>query len=268
MRGLLLATFLCVANCATAVEVDVGGETLVIPTPVGFVEGGSLSAKALALAEQLTPPMNRLLAFFVSADDAGRLKKGEAATWRRYMMVQAERQSEGLRIAPDDFFELRGVLTAQQKTLQATVLKKAETVIENLSNNIDTELKIGESVSLGIFSEDQAHISIAGLARYQTSNQKPAVSYVVANAANVLHPANKIVFAYVYSGFDSRDDLDWVEATSVSWSRSILAANAKSTSGGVIDWARAGSKAIWGGIVGAVMTIAFLLFRQWRRKTA
>jgi hypothetical protein len=262
---LLLLALSCSISGVTAIEVDVGGETVVIPTPLGFVEGRSVSDAAQDFAEQLTPSMNRLLAFFVSEDDAERLQRGEPATWQRYMMVQTERQSEAVRIAPDDFFALRNVLTSQQKTLQSAVSEDPKTVLDNLYSDLEAGIKVGESVPLGIFSQDQAHISMAGLVRYQTANRQPSVTYVVANATNVLNPANRILFVYVYSGFHDREDLEWVEATSINWTRTILAANPNSSSAGLIDWVRTGSEAIWGGVVGATAVVGFLLFRRRRR---
>ena len=263
LRPLRLLLFF-VAGPLCAIEVSIADQALVLPPPAGFVEGSAVSAQARAFAEQLTPKTNRLLAFFVTREDATRLTEGQAATWHRYMLVQAEIQSETLRINPDDFFELRALLTSQQKTLMATVQQDAESLLDSLANDIGAEIDIGRSVPLGVFSEDQSHISIAGLTRYQVVNQEPATTYLVAHAANVLHPANKIVFAYVYSGYEGRSDLAWVEDTSVAWSQAILAANAKSTSFGVIDWVRTGNRALWGAIVGAAMAIVFLLLRRRR----
>ena len=71
--------FLLAANPVSAdtksIMIDVGGLKFDIKAPVAFHEISSLSPETLQLAETMTPPTNRLLAFFVSEEDLGRIMK-------------------------------------------------------------------------------------------------------------------------------------------------------------------------------------------------
>ena len=262
----VLVLVLAPAANANSVAVELGDTQLNIPAPTGFTNGAAVSAEALAYAEGLTPSMNQLLALFLSSDDAARLATGEPATWHRYMLVQTETGTASARLSSDEFFEARTLLTAQQRLLQANANKPVDAVLANLSRDLHSELEAGENLPLGIFSEDQAHISMAALARHRNLNPGAAPTYLVASATNVIHVANKIVFTYVFSTYTQPSDLDWVQNTASTWTRAVLAVNSRSTVDGLVDWLRTSTVTVSGVVLVTLTAIAYLLARRRRRR--
>ncbi len=86
---------LLVPASAQAVEVAVGIDNLEFPAPSGFVEISGVSTSARERAESLTPSINRLLAVYLSEEDADRLRRGQPAKWDRYMMIQPKGHRSG-----------------------------------------------------------------------------------------------------------------------------------------------------------------------------
>jgi hypothetical protein len=93
----------------------------------------------------------------------------------------------------------------------------------------------------------------------------------MANATMAMLVGDKLVFAYVYSTFDTPEDLEWLHITAKGWAASILAANAtipagEASGGGDSIWARALERgamaAIPGAIIGGVIGLLFAVFRR------
>ena len=254
--GLSLLSLHC-----TAVEVAVGESFLILPAPQGFVEISNRDREALALAESLTPPMNRLLAVYLSEADVDVIKAGGSPAWRRYMLVQADRQSEPYRVSGTGFREAKDILRSQQLMLQDRVKDQVDRFFAALDTNEDprTGIKLGQMLPLGVFGEGNRHLSTETLAKYRSANVQAPDDYLVIGATNVVHIGGKVVFAYVYSTYEGAADRDWVQATSHTWSGDIVKANQ------LVDWARLDPKVLLVVIIGAIVVALFLYTR--RRRT-
>lgn len=261
---LLASTVVSVA----AIEVLVGGRTVTIPLPQGFVEATALSKSTREWAESWTPPDNRLLAVYVSEDDAGRIKKKSTPFLQRYMLVQVQRKWEKADVARSDFKQLQASLRESQETLYSQVRDKVDQLMSEKVN-----IKIGQTLPLGIFSEGEAHTSMSALTKNQVSTASGATEYLVAGGTNVINPADRVLFAYVYTVYEDKADLEWVKDISQTWTQDILAANPRSRSGslkiGGIDWSRVLEKAIVGAIFGAVLVgIGVLISRRKKKRSS
>ena len=266
VRATVLLTLLGFIQPGLAVSVEVAGRSLEIPTPAGFVDGAVLPAEARELADSLTPATTRLLAFFVSVDDAERAKRGEELRWDRYMLAQVDRSSEPHDISPETFFQIRALYTEQQKSLIANSPVDSDTLLLMLAQDAHEGLRIGESAPFGVFSEDEAHISFSALTRHASTKRQPPSTYLVASGTNVVHTANKVLFTYVYTRFESEVDLAWSERTSRDWTRAVIAANPESTALGSVSWQRLLGGALFGAVIASVALIAIALRR--RRRSA
>ena len=277
MRAILATCFslllmVVVSHEATAgtqsVTVDVGGQGLYLPAPAGFHEISLLSPETRKLAETLTPPSNRLLAVFVSESDLGRIMKGESPELQRYMFMQAYRQLEKSDISGAQFSKLVAQVKQQQYTLLEKSKDQVDSVIDRASGKISKDygislkVNIGEPVPLGVFMEKSDAVGFAMLAKCHGAAEGQQVDLLMAGGTSLVRVNGKILYAYVYSRYETQKDLDWVRATSSSWADQLLTAQVaqgtstgaehRSTSASGFGWDEVVEKAIGAGIVGGI----------------
>ncbi|MDX1433487.1 MAG: hypothetical protein R3286_13670, partial [Gammaproteobacteria bacterium] len=227
----LLAALLVLAMtpCA-AVTVDVDGRAFEVPAPDGFEEVASLSRDVRRLAETITPPDNRLLAAFLPDEQVEQVLAGQAPTWRRYMLVQVERERESVSVSASDFAELKRRLRTQQEALAARSSVAPEDLLRDddaaaADRGATKGIRVDAMLPVGLIDEGENHVSIATLTRYRVHGDSATRIKVVAAGTNLLRLDDRLVLAYVYATFAGDADLDWVEDTSRRWAAAIVAAN-------------------------------------------
>ncbi|MFQ5937010.1 MAG: hypothetical protein ACE5LB_11455 [Acidiferrobacterales bacterium] len=236
----LVATFLAftpviAAGGSEPLDVRIADASITLATPSGFHEVSQVSPDIHRLAQTLTPRMNRLLAVYVTTDDLDRLRDRDEPELDRYLLVQTYRPTEHLNIGTDGFHKVTGQMKRQQESMMKNAKAMMDTELERASAQLSAEhaaaisLKVGEIFPLGVFAEGENSISMASLAKYEASANKERLEHLVAVAMNVLRVEDKIIFAYVYSTYDTKDDLDWVQSTSGDWIRQIYGADSQNT---------------------------------------
>ena len=217
------------------IRVDVGGVIIDVQAPVGFHEISSLSSETRERAEIFVVPGNRLLAVFVSEGDLGRIMIGEAPEFKQYMMLQVFRKLEYQRISNAQFEQLVAKTTGQQNTLLSKVEDKVDTVLEGAADRLSEEYEIslkmtvGEVVPLGVFFEQTNAMGFASLAKYQIATEGENLDHVIAGSTSFLLARDKVLFAYVYSRYESQENIDWVRSKSKEWVNSLLKSNKTAT---------------------------------------
>lgn len=258
----------------SSLTTTVGGTQLTVPSPAGYHEISTLSPEARTIAEQMTPESNRLLGIFVSEADLGLVLKGELPAFSRYMLLQSNRQFESYDLTEKDFHQLSSEIEKRQKLLLANVNDDIARQFDRSSKSIseqyktDFSLRAGEQAPLGVYLEEPRAFGFAMLSKYQTEISGTAEDLVVVGGANFLMAENKLLYAYVYSNFDSQDDIDWVRKTSKSWTGAVIAANpskTRSTSGSSlidgIDWDEALAKGVAGGLAAGFLVLVISVIR-------
>ena len=94
------------ALSASSVVDTVGGVPITVPAPPGFTDPSSISKDLRNGAEAMTPPSNRLLAFFISEPDIKRVASGKSVALDRYFMAQTARKFETTNVSVQDFVKL------------------------------------------------------------------------------------------------------------------------------------------------------------------
>lgn len=231
----LASLLLCATSVAQSggkrITVTVGDAALSIAAPKGFVRVTAAQPRLLALGEQITPPTNRLLAYFVSAHDLQALAGGNGASFDRYFLVQTSRKAESHALSRANFAELRGVVRNQQ----AEMLRKLEPRIAQLSRRIEqarsresgarVELSVGEIVPLGVYQDTESAISFGMMSRVRYREGAEADERTIINVSTIVSPKGKLLFLYTYAKSDGPADLDWAKRAAASWARTVIALN-------------------------------------------
>lgn len=237
-QSLCLLLFLN-SNSVTAdtknIQLDIGGVTIDVQAPNGFHEISSLSPETRQLVKTMMPPDNRLLGVFVSEEDLGRIMKAEAPELSRYMSLQVFRKLENTTLSNRQFQQLANQLKEEQNTLLNKAKDKAGLLVEGAAENISKEyeisleMRLGELVPLGMFFEQSNAVGFASLAKMEVEVEGEKFDEVVAGGMSFLLARGKLLYAYVYSTYETQDDVNWVRTKSKEWVNSILTRNNTST---------------------------------------
>lgn len=219
------------------VSIDIGEQTIHLPAPEGFYEVNHLSESIRKFTETLTPPENRLLAVFVSGEAFGRIMEDDS-TWiknnatlgDRYMLIQVFREDENKIVSNMEYAQFKDSLKEEQLPFEkikgrvGAIIKKATDEISK-EHDIVLGYKYTKPVPLGMFIDNPDVVAFAVLMKTQRLlNGTTSLSFQV-GGTSVLKTKEKILFIYVYSTFNTGEDLDWVQAVSSRWVEQILLEN-------------------------------------------
>ncbi|HOQ04283.1 MAG TPA: hypothetical protein PKY88_03595 [Anaerohalosphaeraceae bacterium] len=229
---LLWISFLSVHPLITfAVEITIGEETLQVSAPDGFTELKSISEEQFAMFEGMLPKSNRLLAVFISQQDAGRLLRGEPAQFREYMTVHSVKELENLTLPKYQFAELRSVLRKEYDTL----LQNQEESIDKMTNEAgkalsqrfgaEVNFNVNGVIPLGIDKETASYITMSQIAKYKLSVDGDQTEHTVAGTITVLLIKGKVLYLSVFKTYEEDNDLEWTRSRSKNWLSYVLSAN-------------------------------------------
>lgn len=230
----LWVTFLSVHPPVTfAVEITLGDEALQVAAPAGFADVSGVSKEQFAVFEDMLPESNRLLAVFVTEQDAGRLMRGDSADFREYFLVQSVKALESMTLSKQQFTEIRSMLRQQY----GDVFEKQKEAIEegttragkSLSKRLgtDVDFNISGMVPLGIDEETASHISMSFLSKYDMTVDGEIIESVVAGTMTVLLVRGKVIYLYAYRTYEGEKDLRWTRSQVKSWLPDIVSFNEK-----------------------------------------
>lgn len=171
----------------------------------------------------------------------------------------------------------------QQQTLLEKVKDKVGSLFDDAGGKLSKKyggslkLQVGEQVPLGVFLDRNDAIGFASLAKYRVSAEGEHLDYLVAGGTSFMRVKGKILYAYVYSNYQSQSDLEWVRITSRRWIDQILSANIaqgsltqpayRSASASGFDWHRVIEKGIVGAIVGGLLALIVGVIKGSKRMT-
>lgn len=221
-----------IATAASPSTATVGGISIILPPPEGFNEPARKFHDLWALMETLTAPGNRLLAVFVSDRDLAREVSGKPAMMNRYFMVQTLRKLESTNISTNEFAKLKNMFKEQQQDLlerhRAVTQRNFDSASKELGRKLQDptlSLKIGESVPLGIFSEDSSSISSAFITKYSVVTDGKADDVLTAGGMTIVLIKGRIVYLFAYSTYKSSGDAEWVRDATRRWLTAIATIN-------------------------------------------
>jgi hypothetical protein len=233
---LLVAMFVCTGAAGAGtkvVQVTLGGVNIQVPAPNEFSEVTDISPQTRKRAERLTLPQNRLLAYFIPDADIQRFKKGQAATlvYTRYTMAQTLRGMESANMSSQDFRDMAQRVRQEQNQFPERDRERAQSFVDDVSKDLSKErgvaidLKVGQPRALGVFADGDNFIAYALLTKMKAAAGGETLEFILASASGFVRVKNKLIFAWVYSKYDSQKDIDWVRAATKDWMQQILSAN-------------------------------------------
>lgn len=220
----------CIAFAQTTVPADSaaistyrsGLKSISVPQPAaGFIEIGS---DYRVLFDRLTPDTNRLIAAFLTKDDAEVLKSGKFVKPSRYALVENLRQAEFAEFDAATFQQtvplvaqqLGTTMDANKADMEAELNRKLKAMAGS-----NTTITLDKTLQLGTFFT-KTDAACFGMITPLTAN---GVTMKVASAVTVLRVQNRLLYLMIYADFKDEESVQWVRKTSEDWTDAILKAN-------------------------------------------
>ena len=204
---------------------------MLLSHPRGFTLVDSSHADLQRMAEESTPPTNRLLAQFARRSDLRARSQGKPAPFNRYFLAQTLRKIEDRLLSAADFAQLRSATKKQQSEIAAKLEPRlaevSRTVEKRRSDDTGTavSLRIGDVVPLGIYQDSESFVSFGAMSRVRYQEGASTDDRTVVNVASILTVNGKLLFLYTYARFADPKDVEWARHASATWTNNVLAAN-------------------------------------------
>jgi hypothetical protein len=202
----------------------VGQTRLSLPIPDGYSEATSVAPSLRQIGERLTPPINRLLGYFVDKGEIRALRPEAGSGLKRYFLVQTFRQTETVDISPAEFSQVKDVIRGQYKQMlpesAQTMQQQIDSTVQELQASTGTALtglRIGEIRGLEVFLDESQAISVLAITKIAVQTQDATVETPMAVGMNTALIGRKLVYFYAYTTYSGEEDLEWVRAQSKAW---------------------------------------------------
>lgn len=269
----LLLLFLAVGAhtvSAQPASVEVGGRTIVVPSPGDFVRIDGINAAMDKATAALLPASNRSVIWFSTTGDLERLKKGEPAEQSRSFNIQVVRSVESMEIGEKTFGQLRDQSRAEIEKMRANLdaeIKKATTSgNKRLTGEFgdDLGLSISDTAVLGFFDEAPSSLGFT-MAMNVRSKAGGSAAGTKRLVAAIMTPVNgRLLNLYAYSDYTGAADRQWAEKAVSEWRDAILGANPRvqgpSAGGGILG--NIGGSAMKGALIGAGVGLVMWLLKR------
>jgi hypothetical protein len=231
LAGLLLAACCGAAIAQATVPAVIGSEAFSIPVPKNFVQVPASEQMLTMLGQQITPPGNRLLGYFVGAADLESFKRRREAEFDRYFLVQTPRGAEQGSLSGAQFAELRQIMRTQQAELFKRMESQMGELYRDMERNLSREtgtsikLKVGDVAPLGVYEESERYLSFGMLSRVEAKAGEQAMARDVICVATVALARGKVILFYAYANRLGQQDVAWAREVSRLWIAEFLKIN-------------------------------------------
>jgi len=212
---LILLISLCLTSSAYAdsrnFSFKANNTKINVRTPDGFYESSNIYPERLDFVRTFYPDYLKVHAVLVP--------KGIPDTERlsRYMILVTNNKADKHKITQSFFDETRELMREEQFTLMNKYRDMIDDALEDGTSkifneyNVDFITEIGETVPLGVFIDNEKVISLNMISNTNISTNGINYSFLQLMSFSMVFVKNKIVNVYIYSDFDSKTDIIWIE---------------------------------------------------------
>ncbi len=236
----MLARFLCLlllslgAARAEVALVKLGGRTLRIPRPEGFVRYDGKSAGIDGMQASFGPASNRILAAYGEPADLEQAVGDQFPRLSRSFNAQANWQYEDTALSSAEFATVKAALREQLEGLKSSAAASMSEVEKSASSavsqklNANVSVKLGEVAPAGVFAETPESLCFLVLVKSRLAGGplEDPIDPNTATAGCVALVRDRLLYLYANASYDGKPDADWAREQIVIWRDAVLAANA------------------------------------------
>ena len=247
---------------------ELGGRTLEIPAPDGYVKVTDDMRKLKRLSDQFVDPLNDPLAFYIPRSSAPVALAGGLPPLDRYFLVKTEKRLRAVTVSAPEFAEMRQRIGAQNKQVFEEARAKLPGYLEQISRNIkrehDMDVDLGDLRMIPLKPHQDVPVAVAysmlmAVGRREGKGPTPLRPATV----TIMNANGRVIFLYAYG---TQADLAWTRDASASWQAAISSLNPpppeRKASGWSMDWAQVGWTALVGAVIGGLTVLLAEFFAR------
>ncbi len=205
-------------------SIELGGRSIRIPCPDNFTDTTALFPRIAARLIASESPLNDVLAVHVTDDILPQLKNGYEPDLPFFTKVSVLKQLKGVDVEQLEFQALAAEFEKQSPGMLQSAVRSNEKVSDDrLSKHwgTKTNLKIGETISLGHFDKQPRSISSMFLMNLEIFDRK----MIVLGSMSLVNVNKRLLFVYVFRIPTSDNDEEIVTNFTKAWTAKIVSAN-------------------------------------------
>ena len=255
---------------------EVGGKTIIVPVPQGFVRVTEDMIAVNSICEQAAAadPANDTLASYILESGVPAAVAGEIPPLDRYFVLKVSKGMQNLTVGKNDFAEFKKIIRDQNdellKSVNPQIREGMSKMSEGVSQDFDINfaMEISQMVPLAPHYEEENAIAFSMFANYEVAAEDVNETDIVSSTSTYLNAAGRVLFLYSYG---QQGDLEWTRNASREWGKRVMESNTqppqKSPDDLRFDWNEIMGKALAGAIAGGLVALIAIVFRRyfWRR---
>lgn len=216
---------------AKATPLQIGAETIQVPTPTGFVETSRRSQELWNIALAYSAGDARIVAHYVSESDLKTFESGKLAHFRQFMLVQTPKRAEGIVATQAQFDKLRAGTVDLQRNMAAKLEPRLAAEVEKGSKAVsaaqaaNVKVRLGEIVPVSVDRNDPKVLIYTILSRGGVATGKNVEEENTVASTAYCFVKGKVVMLVAYRHFKSPQDLQASRNMADSWANALTAAN-------------------------------------------
>ena len=252
--------------------VEVGGRTLKVPAPEGYVRCDGVNMTWDQAMNSLMPASNRMLATFGTQQDQDLIRKGTPSDYPRNFNIQVVRSIESMEIGQRTFAEMRGEIQKEVQKAMASIeadLKKiTDQSNKQFTDNfgVDVALSITDTAVLGFFEDTENSLGFTMAMKVGSKDNGETVSNR-AVVACLMAPVNgRAVNLYSTAPYTGKADIAEVEKSVLAWRDAIQAVNPRLQGPAAgFDWQHLRLTTAIGAGIGLIVGLGFWILGKSKR---
>jgi hypothetical protein len=234
LRYALLLFLWSIPSTTVALEtIDVGGQRLVIPAPVGFAVVPADMGELSQLLDRVVAPGNTRYMTFIPQAEITAARTGQRPRVERRFSVQTAQRLEQSVLSREEFAQMKEILRELNADVVAAVARHIPSFMEKATQGATDQLdasaglEVTDMIVLPPHAESEQALAYSLFVKGETPRgDTQEHEFISAGTVAIIHVKGKVVFLYCYGG---EHDLSWTRTMSQAWTAAVLAANRSDT---------------------------------------
>lgn len=226
----------CLSGSVTAEPFQIGGTTLEIPAPDGFVLVTPEMEQVYLYGEYLnaSDTLNENVATYISKTEAPAALKGELPDLKRKFILKVNRNLQRKVINHTNFLELKKATRREYQQTIREIKAKDPQIYQRLNKGVQEQFDLETAIEVSKLVPFEPHYESShalAVSMFLTITDPleegadaEAEEDISTATATVMYVQGQLLFLFCYA---PQEDLEWTRTASRAWTEAILAANDK-----------------------------------------
>jgi hypothetical protein len=207
-----------------AITRRIGLTSVRLAVPESFVDAGSKDPELLKMVSAVLPATNQAVACLLTEADWKLFSVGEGPDiLSPYIVLHTFVPTRARAVTAEEFADVRNVVRTQQQAMVEEIEKGKDASAERGAAALsefagsDVEFAVGSILPLGVFAEDEDHISFALLTKNQVDVDGKSIEYSQIVSTTILTVNEKLLYLSVYVTYEDEADLERAKELANEW---------------------------------------------------